>query len=85
MIGLSCNTLDSHDKWIADINETQNCSVNFPIIADADRQVAMVFDMLDYQDPFNVDKSGKYPKFSSLLLSILLSRNAIHCSQRLFH
>jgi alkyl hydroperoxide reductase subunit AhpC len=32
--------------------------VNFPIIADPDRQVATLFDMLDYQDPTNVDKKG---------------------------
>ena len=61
MIGLSCNTLGSHEKWIQDINETQNCKVEFPIIADADRQVAMAYGMLDYQDPSNVDKSGMSP------------------------
>ncbi|KAJ3299640.1 hypothetical protein HDV03_002888, partial [Kappamyces sp. JEL0829] len=58
VIGLSCNTLDSHEKWIQDINETQNCTVAFPIIADADRKVATAFDMLDYQDATNVDKKG---------------------------
>jgi alkyl hydroperoxide reductase subunit AhpC len=58
VIGLSCNTLESHQAWIQDINETQNCSLEFPIIADADRRVATLFDMLDYQDPTNIDKKG---------------------------
>ncbi|KND03727.1 hypothetical protein, variant [Spizellomyces punctatus DAOM BR117] len=58
VIGLSCNDLSSHGQWISDINTTQGCQVDFPIIADADRKVATLYDMLDYQDPSNVDKSG---------------------------
>ncbi|KAJ3204334.1 hypothetical protein HK099_001195, partial [Clydaea vesicula] len=58
VIGLSCNTLESHEKWISDINETQGCDVKFPIIADADRTVATMYGMLDYQDATNVDKKG---------------------------
>ena len=34
-------------RWIADINETQGTTLNFPIIADKDRQVSMLFGMLD--------------------------------------
>jgi alkyl hydroperoxide reductase subunit AhpC len=58
VIGLSCNTLDSHESWIKDINETQDCDVKFPIIADADRKIANLYDMLDFQDATNVDKGG---------------------------
>jgi alkyl hydroperoxide reductase subunit AhpC len=36
-----------HGRWIADINETQNTFVNFPIIADKDRKVSMLFGRLD--------------------------------------
>lgn len=36
-IALSVDPVDSHLKWIGDINETQNTAVNFPILADADR------------------------------------------------
>ncbi|KAJ2996967.1 hypothetical protein HDV02_005989 [Globomyces sp. JEL0801] len=57
-IGLSCNHLESHDQWIQDINETQNCQLDFPIIADPDRTVATLYDMLDFQDATNVDKIG---------------------------
>ena len=45
-IALSVDPVDSHRKWIGDINETQNCSVNFPIIADPDRKVSMLYDMI---------------------------------------
>src|SRR5690606_3201545 len=36
----------SHHKWINDINETQSCRVDFPIIADGDRKVATLYDMI---------------------------------------
>src|SRR2546425_7353915 len=39
-IALSVDPVDSHEKWIADINRTQDTVVNFPIIADADRKVS---------------------------------------------
>jgi len=45
-IGVSVDPLDSHNGWIRDINETQNTTVNYPIIADENRQVAEAFDMI---------------------------------------
>lgn len=45
-IALSVDPVDSHKKWINDINETQSCQVNFPIIADADRKVSSLYDMI---------------------------------------
>ena len=45
-IALSVDPVDSHHEWIKDINETQNTVVNFPIIADHDRKVATLYDML---------------------------------------
>jgi alkyl hydroperoxide reductase subunit AhpC len=42
-IALSVDPVDSHLKWIDDINETQNTRVNFPIIADADRKVSDLY------------------------------------------
>jgi len=38
--------LSSHHEWIKDINETQNTTVNFPIIADHDRKIAEAYDMI---------------------------------------
>jgi len=43
---LSVDPLESHLGWINDINETQCTSVNFPIIADANRHVANLYDMI---------------------------------------
>lgn len=43
---VSVDPLDSHNAWIADINETQNTSVDYPIIADPDRVVADAYDMI---------------------------------------
>ncbi len=46
VIALSVDPLDSHAGWVNDINETQNTIVNFPIIADADKKVANLYDMI---------------------------------------
>jgi alkyl hydroperoxide reductase subunit AhpC/uncharacterized protein (DUF924 family) len=47
VIGLSVDSTDDHERWIADINETQHTLVDFPIIADKDRRISMLFGMLD--------------------------------------
>lgn len=43
---LSVDGVESHKGWIADINETQDTQVNFPIIADDDRKVSELYDMI---------------------------------------
>ncbi|HEY9559555.1 MAG TPA: peroxiredoxin, partial [Anseongella sp.] len=43
---VSVDPLDSHHGWIGDINETQNTEVDFPLIADKDRKVADLYDMI---------------------------------------
>ena len=45
-IALSVDPVDSHTKWIHDINTTQKTLVNFPILADADRKVAELYDLI---------------------------------------
>ena len=45
-IAVSVDPKDSHLTWIKDINETQNTNVQFPIIADADRKVSELYDMI---------------------------------------
>ena len=45
-IGLSVDTLDSHEKWANDIRETQGYALNFPLIADQDRKVARLYGMI---------------------------------------
>lgn len=46
VIAISVDPLDSHNGWIKDINETQNVTMNFPVIADPDRTVANLYDMI---------------------------------------
>jgi alkyl hydroperoxide reductase subunit AhpC len=58
IIGLSANTLDSHEGWIKDIDEVTGSCVKFPIIADKSRQIAYLYDMIDQQDLTNVDEKG---------------------------
>lgn len=45
-IALSVDAVEDHVGWINDINETQNTEVNFPIVADADRKVSELYDMI---------------------------------------
>ncbi|MCY1291448.1 Selenocysteine-containing peroxiredoxin PrxU [compost metagenome] len=46
VLALSVDPVASHVKWIDDINETQDTQVNFPIIADADRKVSELYDLI---------------------------------------
>ena len=46
VLALSVDGLDSHFKWIEDINETQSTTVNFPIIADEDKTISRLYDMI---------------------------------------
>ena len=46
VIGLSVDPTASHKNWINDINETQHTTMNYPVIADHDRRVAMLYDMV---------------------------------------
>ena len=46
IIALSVNSVDDHEGWISDINETQNANLAFPMIADPDRKVSELYDMI---------------------------------------
>jgi len=46
IIGLSVDPLDSHAGWAKDIEETQGAAVNFPMIADPDKKIADLYDMI---------------------------------------
>lgn len=58
LIGLSANKPDSHRAWVKDINELSQTNLTFPIIADPERKIAHLYDMIDYQDATNVDDKG---------------------------
>mmetsp|Transcript_54032 Transcript_54032/g.132470 ORF Transcript_54032/g.132470 Transcript_54032/m.132470 type:complete len:232 (+) Transcript_54032:74-769(+) len=57
-IGLSVDSKDDHEKWSADINKVMGCTMNFPLIADKNREVATKYGMLDRADSDNVDAKG---------------------------
>tara|TARA_Y100001972_G_scaffold129172_1_gene194849 strand:+ start:359 stop:994 length:636 start_codon:yes stop_codon:yes gene_type:complete len=46
VLAVSVDNLESHQGWIKDINETQNVEVNFPIIADPEKKVSTLYDMI---------------------------------------
>ncbi|HRW30083.1 MAG TPA: redoxin domain-containing protein, partial [Emcibacteraceae bacterium] len=45
-LGLSTDTVEEHLKWVADVNDTQNTDLQFPIVADPDLKIAMLYDMI---------------------------------------
>ena len=45
-LGLSTDSVEEHIKWIEDVNDTQNTTLDFPIVADADHKVAQLYDMI---------------------------------------
>src|SRR5215203_1269434 len=46
IIGVSVDSLESHQGWVGDIEETQGTALNYPLIADPDRKVADLYDMI---------------------------------------
>lgn len=58
LIGLSVNSSESHRAWIKDIDEITGSNLKFPIIADPERKIALLYDMIDYQDANNIDDKG---------------------------
>jgi len=55
IIGLSIDPVDSHGKWVADIEETQGAKVNYPMIGDTDLAVAKAYNMLPAEEPGSSD------------------------------
>lgn len=46
VLAVSVDPLEKHEGWVKDINETQNCTVDFPLVADENREVATLYDMI---------------------------------------
>ena len=46
VLALSVDGVEDHKGWIKDINETQSCTVNYPLVADPDKKVATLYDMI---------------------------------------
>lgn len=45
-LGLSTDTVAEHHKWIEDVNDTQNTTLEFPIVADADKKISELYEMI---------------------------------------
>lgn len=45
-LGLSTDSVEEHNQWIPDVNETQNTDLQFPIVADTDNKVANLYEMI---------------------------------------
>lgn len=85
LIGLSANGLGSHHKWIKDIDEVTGSGLSgdqsFPIIADAAREVAWLYDMVDGQDLKNTDKKG----MPTDMRAGVVQRELIASRSRIYH
>lgn len=46
VLAVSVDTVDKHNRWLSDINETQHCEIDFPIIADEQKEVSTAYDMI---------------------------------------
>ena len=46
MLAISVDPIDDHERWLKDVEETQSCSVGFPLVADPHREVALLYDMI---------------------------------------
>ena len=55
LIGLSIDPVDSHSKWVGDIEETQGATVKYPMIGDVDLKVAKLYNMLPAEEPGTSD------------------------------
>jgi thioredoxin-dependent peroxiredoxin len=51
LIGLSVDPIDSHSRWLDDIEETQGAKVNYPIISDSKLEVSKLYNMLPAEEP----------------------------------
>ena len=45
-LGLSTDTVEEHNKWIEDVNDTQNTTLEFPIVADPDNKISELYEMI---------------------------------------
>ncbi len=60
VLALSVDGVESHKDWIKDINDTQNTHVDFPIIADEDKKVANLYDMIHPNEDNNLTVRSVY-------------------------
>jgi alkyl hydroperoxide reductase subunit AhpC len=70
LIGLSVDPIESHGRWLADIEETQGAKVNYPIIGDPDLQVSKLYNMLPAEEPGTAE--GRTPAANQTVRSVFV-------------
>ena len=60
VIAISVDSMDSHKSWVPDIEETSNTKLNYPLIADPERTIATLYDMLDPSSKDNLTARSVY-------------------------
>ena len=68
LIGLSVDPSEAHERWLADIEETQGAKVNYPIIADHDLKVSKLYNMLPAEEPGTSE--GRTPATNQTVRSV---------------
>ncbi|AMO24797.1 peroxiredoxin [Ramlibacter solisilvae] len=69
LIGLSADPVDSHSRWLGDIEETQGSKVNYPIIGDADLNVSKLYNMLPAEE---VASDSRTPALNQTVRSVFV-------------
>jgi thioredoxin-dependent peroxiredoxin len=70
LIGLSVDPVDSHSRWLADIEETQGAKVGYPIIGDSDLKVSKLYNMLPAEEPGTSE--GRTPATNQTVRSVFV-------------
>jgi alkyl hydroperoxide reductase subunit AhpC len=70
LIGLSVDPVESHGRWLADIEETQGAKVDYPIIGDPDLQVSKLYNMLPAEEPGTSE--GRTPAANQTVRSVFV-------------
>jgi alkyl hydroperoxide reductase subunit AhpC len=70
LIGLSVDPVDSHQRWLGDIEETQGAKVNYPIVADRDLNVSKLYNMLPAEEPGTSE--GRTPALNQTVRSVFV-------------
>ena len=70
LLGLSVDPVDSHSRWLKDIEETQNAKVGYPIIGDHDLKVSKLYNMLPAEEPGTSE--GRTPATNQTVRSVFI-------------
>ena len=73
VIAISVDSMDSHKSWVPDIEETSNTKLNYPLIADPERTIATLYDMLDPSSKDNLTARSVYIIAPDKVIKLMLT------------